>query len=143
MSYVVVALLLTPLPDATVPPPVPAVRLAHASPALGVIPPNASRVTATVVDQKTWAPGTLRGSGPPVRPGVTLYSLTIAVQTSVPARPDVPSVADPGTTLEVFSMTPFAADLVGRTIVATVEERGDTRAGRWWISDIELWGARH
>lgn len=120
------------------PPPVAlpfAPRVAQA-PAPGILPANASRVTAQVLDRKTWSPEALRALRPAVRPDVTLYSFTIAVRSSAPARADLPSAAPVGATLEVFSTTPLPGDVVGHVISATVEERGDTRASRWWISDI-------
>lgn len=107
-----------------------------ATPPLGIIPPNASRITATVVRQMTWPPGTLDNVRPPVRPNQTLYSLTITIETAEPEGSDVSSIAPVGTTIEAFSSAPFPADVTGKRIEATLKLMGDTQGSRWWISDL-------
>ena len=106
------------------------------APALGIIPPNASRVTATVRQRAVWPPGSLAGTQPAVRPNRTLYSLTLDVVSATATAPTLESLARPGAVIEVFSFEPLAADLVGTTVTAVVELRGTTQGTRWVISEI-------
>ena len=109
---------------------------AAAAPALGLVLPNASRVTATVRQRAVWPPGSLAGTQPAVRPNRTLYSLTVDVLTATPAASTLESLARPGTVIEVFSSEPLSADLVGTTVTALVELTGTTQGTRWLISQI-------
>ncbi len=106
------------------------------APALGVIPPNGSRVTATVRQRVVWPPGSLAGTQPAVRPNRTWYSLTLDVVGAAPAAPTLASLARPGTVIEVFSSEPLSDELVGRAIAAVVELTGTTQGTRWIISEI-------
>jgi hypothetical protein len=103
-------------------------------PALGIYPPNATRVTARVLRRAVYAAESLPPR-PYVPPGTTLYALTIEIQDARQARPDVAMGPAVGT-IEAFSRDPLPADLVGQRIEATVTLAGDTRASRWLISDI-------
>jgi hypothetical protein len=107
-----------------------------APPALGEMPPNASRITAKVLMRSVWPPGSLVNSVPPVRPDRTLYSLTIELETSAPLSPSVSSLAESGTVIEVFSTEELLAALVGKHITATVRLTGTTGGTRWMISEI-------
>jgi len=109
-----------------------------APPALAEIPPNASRVTATVLRRTVWPPGSLLNVRPAVRPDQTLYSLTIVIQGAAPENPGLPSLARPGITVEAFSSETLAADLAGKEITATVKLSGNTQGTRWQIADIHL-----
>jgi len=107
------------------------------APPVGLIPPNGSRITATVRGRRVWPPGSLTGTRPAVRPNVTLYSLTLDVATAAPTAPTVENMARPGEVIEAFSFDPLAEDLVGKTITAVVELTGTTLGTRWLISRIE------
>ncbi len=109
-----------------------------APPALGEMPPNASRVTATVLRRTVWPPGSLADVRPAVRPNRAFYSLTIETQSAAPDSPDLPSLARPGMTLEVFSSESLSAHLVGKKITATVQLTGDTQGTRWQISNLQV-----
>ncbi len=109
-----------------------------APPAVAEIPPNASGVTAAVLQRTVWPPGSLANVRPAVRPNLTLYSLTIEIQAAAPDNPDLPSLARPGMTLEVFSLENLAADLVGKKITGTVKLTGTTEGTRWQISNIHV-----
>ena len=113
----------------------PAVRSGPAGP-VGTMPPNASRITATVRQRAVWPPGSLAGIRPAVRPDRTLYSLTFEVITSAAAAPTVEALARPGSVIEVFSSEPFADDLMGTTVSAVVELTGTTEGTRWLVSEI-------
>lgn len=104
--------------------------------ALGVMPSNASRVTAMVRQRATWPPGALAGRRPPVRPDRTWYSLTLDVVSSAPTSRDVESFARPGETIEVFSAEPLSAELVGTNITAVVQLTGTTEGTRWILTEI-------
>jgi hypothetical protein len=106
------------------------------APALGTLPPNGSRVTATVRERKVWPPGSLVGTAPAVRPNRTLYSLTLEIAGAAPTAPTVENLARPGSVIEAFSSEPLSADLVGTTITAVVELTGTTQGTRWLISQI-------
>lgn len=106
-------------------------------PAPGVIPPNASRIVGVVVAEATWPPGSLLGSRPAVHPDQTLYSLTLRVEHVAPAFPTMSSVAQGGV-VQAFLSSPPPPGLVGKTIEALLELRGDTQATRWWVSDIRI-----
>ena len=106
------------------------------APALGTIPPNGSRVTATVRQRVVWPPGSLAGTRPAVRPDRTWYSVTLDIVSAAPAAPTLENLARPGTVIDVFSSEPLAAELVGRTIAARVELTGTTQGTRWVISEI-------
>jgi hypothetical protein len=108
------------------------------APALGIIPANASRITATVLISSVWPPGSLGHVPPAVRPDRTLYSLTLRVLAAAPADPGVSSRAQPGDLLEAFSGLAPDADLLGQRITAVVRLTGTTRATRWEISEIEV-----
>ena len=114
----------------------PAVRSGPAAPAVGTMPPNASRITATVRQRAVWPPGSLAGIRPAVRPDRTLYSLTLEVVTSAAAAPTVENLARPGSVIEVFSSEPVSDDLIGTTVGAVVELTGTTEGTRWLVSDI-------
>ena len=107
-----------------------------AGPALGIIPPNGSRITATVRERAVWPPGSLTATRPAVRPDRTWYSLTLDVLSAAPAMPALASPAQPGTVIEVFSTEPLSADLVGTTVTAVVELTGTTEGTRWLVSEI-------
>jgi hypothetical protein len=116
-------------PAAEVPP-------AVAAPAIGIIPPNGSRIIATIRQRTVWPPGSLVGTPPGVRPNRTLYSLSLDVLSAAPAMPTLGSLAQPGTIIEVFSSEPLPADLVGTTVTAVVELTGTTQGTRWLILEI-------
>ena len=113
-------------------------RPPSAAPALGLIPANASRITATVLISSVWPPGSLAHVPPAVRPDRTLYSLTLRVLTAAPADPSVSSRAQPGDLIEAFSGTAPDADPLGQRITAVVRLTGTTLATRWEISEIEV-----
>ena len=113
----------------------PAVRPGSAAPAVGTIPPNASRITATVRQRVVWPPGSLAGIRPAVRPDRTLYSLTLEVVTSHPAAPTLESFARPGSVIEAFSSEPFAADLMETMVSVVVELTGTTEGTRWLVTE--------
>lgn len=108
------------------------------APAFAEIPPNASRVTASVLQYSVWPPGSLRDGMPPVRPDQTLYSLTIAIHAVAPAEPHLTSRAQAGTVVEAFSPKQLAARLLGSNIEATLKLRGNTDGERWFISDTRV-----
>ncbi len=100
------------------------------------VPPNASRVTATVRKYAVLPPGSLKKTLPLVSPDQTLYSLTVEIHTSQPENSGLESFARPGTIIEAFSTDEFASDLVGKKIEATLSLTGDTRGVRWQISKV-------
>lgn len=85
-------------------------------PALGIYPPNATRVTAHVVRQ-------------------TDRTLTIEIQNARQARPDVAMGPAVGT-IDAVSRDPLDPSLTGRRIEAVISLVGDTQTSRWFISDI-------
>ena len=100
------------------------------------VPPNASRITASVLKHSVWPPGSLRNTLPPVPPDQTLYSLMLEIHTSDPVNVELDSLARPGIVIEAFSSDALASDLVGKKITATVKLAGDTRGVRWWMSNV-------
>lgn len=114
----------------------PAVRPGPSGPAPGTIPPNGSRITATVRGRTVWPPGSLSGVRPAVRPDRTLYSLTLEVVTSAPAAPTVENLVRPGTVIEAFSSEPLSADMIGTTVSGLAELTGTTDGTRWFVSEI-------
>jgi hypothetical protein len=86
-------------------------------PALGIFPPNATRVTAKV--QK-----------------VSDDTVTLEILDARQARPDV-AMGPAAGTIEAVSREPLPAGLVGRRIEATITLAGDTQASRWFISEIQ------
>lgn len=100
------------------------------------VPPNSSRILATVLKHAVWPPGSLQNTRPPVPPDQTFYSLTMEIHTADPEQPGLDSLARPGLVIEAFSSDMLTPDLVRRQINATVKLRGDTRGVRWWISNV-------
>ncbi len=100
------------------------------------VPPNASRITASVVRHSVWPPGSLHGPLPPVPADQTLYSLRVEIHTSAPENSELPSLARNGIVIEAFSSDTLAAGLVEKKIEATLKLTGDTRGVRWWISNV-------
>ena len=86
--------------------------------ALGVFPPNATRVTARVRQ-------------------VSGDTLTLEIEDARQARADLPMGPANGT-IQVVSREPLPAGLAGRRIEATVSLTGDTQASRWFVSDIRM-----
>jgi hypothetical protein len=84
--------------------------------ALGVFPPNATRVIARVQQ-------------------VSGDTLTLAIEDARQAQPDLPMGPANGT-IQVVSRETLPAGLAGRRIEATVKLTGDTMASRWFVSDI-------
>ena len=107
------------------------------SPALGIIPANASLVVGTVLTRTIWTPDTLLGSQPPLPPNRTWYSIQLRIESVIQARPDLPSMAELGV-IEAFSGEPLPSELLGSRVEARLELVGDTRATRWRISDIRV-----
>lgn len=114
-----------PTPQAAPPPPAP-------------VPPNASRITATVLKYSVWLPGSLRDTMPPVPPDRTLYSFMVEIHTSDPENAGLDSLARPGVVIEAFSPDVLASDLVGREIQATLTLTGDTHGVRWQIANVRV-----
>lgn len=107
------------------------------SPALGSIPTNASLVVGTVLTRTVWAPGALLGSQPSLPPDRTWHSIQLRIESVTQARPDLPSMAEPGV-IEAFSRQPLSSELQGSRVEARLEIVGDTHATRWWISAIHV-----
>jgi hypothetical protein len=104
-------------------------------PALGVFPPNATRVTAKVLAQRTYKTESLPadpyvGELPP-----TLDAVTLEIEDARPARANVAMGPAVGT-FEAFSRDRLPAGLAGRRIEATLILAGNTLAHRWFISEI-------
>lgn len=102
------------------------------------VPPNASRISASVRERSVWPPGSLRHATPPVLSDQTLYSLIIEIHTSDREDSALDSLARPGMVIEAFSSGVLASDLVGKKIQATLKLTGDTRGVRWRISNIRV-----
>lgn len=102
----------------------------------GPIPPNASRVVATVLGRAVRPPGSLRHLVPSVPSDRTLYTLTIRIHEAAPASPQLESYAQPALTIETFSPEEPSPDLVGTRITATLTLTGSTDGVRWWIADV-------
>ena len=100
------------------------------------VPPNASRITATVRKYTVWPPGSFAKALPPVSSDQTLYSLTLKIDTSQAESSGLDSLAVPGSVIEAFSEAPLPSNLAGKQIEATVRMTGDTRGVRWQISKI-------
>jgi hypothetical protein len=109
-----------------------------APPPPGPVPPNASRVTATVLKYSIWPPASLQNLMPPVPSDQTLYSLLLEIHASDPEHADLESMARPGAAIEAFSSEVLPSDLMGKKIHATVKLTGDTRGVRWWISNVRV-----
>ena len=121
-----------PVAAQPVAPPAPAAQPGR--PALGVFPPNATRVIAKVLRQGTTVAEYLP-SQPDVPAGMTLPSLTIEIETAHQARADLPVGPAVGV-IDVVSREPIPAVLIGRRIDAEITLVGTTRASRWVISHI-------
>jgi hypothetical protein len=106
-------------------------------PALGILPPNASRVVARVIKHDVYPPGSPRTSRRPLHPARTFYSFTLEIQTAAPAREDQGSMAQSGVVVEAFSETPLPTGVVGRRVEAIVSRIGDTRSSEWLITDVQ------
>jgi hypothetical protein len=104
-------------------------------PALGVFPPNATRVVARVVAQKTYKADSLVGEPPVGAPGTTVDAVTLAIEQASQAQPEVPVGPAVGT-IEAFSRAPLPRGLVGRHVEAIVTLAGNTLASRWFVSEI-------
>lgn len=115
-------------------------EVAQVPPALGIVPPNGSRITAKVLKYTVWPPGSLSSTRPAVRPNQTLYSVTLEIQTSAPVQTDLSSVAQPGSVIEAFSFDLLPAGLTGKTVEAIVQLTGDTMGRRWQIANIRVLG---
>lgn len=102
------------------------------------VPPNASRVTATIQNCSVWPPGSLHAINPPVPSDQTLYSLQLEIQTSEPEHSALESLAVPKTTYQVFTYKLLQPDLVGKEIEAVIKLTGNTDGVRWFISDIHV-----
>ena len=100
------------------------------------VPPNASRVTASVFNYSVWPPGSLRGTVPPLPLDQTHYSLMLEIHSSTPESPELDSLARPRTTIEAFSANVLDSNLVGKKIQATLTLTGDTSGVRWLISNV-------
>lgn len=107
-----------------------------APPPPGPVPPNASRITASVLKHSVWPPGSLHGPLPPVPADQTLYSLRVEIHTSAPENSELPSLARNGIVIEAFSSDLLASGLVEKKIEATLKLTGDTSGVRWWISNV-------
>ena len=107
------------------------------SPSLGIIPANASLVVGTVLTTTVWTPSELIDARVPLRPDRTWYSIRLRIDSITPAQPDLPSMAEPGV-IEAFLRDPPASDLPGARVEARLEIVGDTRATRWWVSNISV-----
>jgi len=107
-----------------------------APPPPGRVPPNASRVIATVLKDTVWPPGSLQNTLPALQSDQKLYSITVEIHASDQERSDLSSWAVPGSIIEAFSSEVRASDLVGKRIKATVKLIGETDRVRWWISNI-------
>ncbi len=107
------------------------------SPALGIIPANASLVVGTVLTSTVWTPSELIDSRPPLRPDRTWYSIRLRSESITQAQPDLPSMAEPGV-IEAFLRDPLPSELLGARVEARLELVGDTRASRWWVANIRI-----
>jgi len=116
---------LKPVPQAAPPPEAP-------------VPPNSSRVTATVLNHSAWPPGSLENTLPPVPADQTLYSYTVEIHTSSLEHSDLESLATPGSRIEAFSQDVLPSDIVGQEITGSMKLVGKTNGVRWWISEIRL-----
>ncbi len=104
----------------------------------GPVRPNASRVVATVLERSVWPAGSLERTRPLVPSDQTLYSLRVEIHAAEAEQPGLRSHARQGVIIEAFSAEALPADLVGKTIRATLKLTGDTRAVRWWISSVSV-----
>jgi len=102
------------------------------------VPPNASHITATILEYKVWPPGSLQDMMPSISSNEPIYSVKVEVYTSEPESSELLNMAVPGTVYEAFSSDVLTSDLVGKKIEATLKLTGDTRGVRWWISNVRL-----
>ncbi len=100
------------------------------------VPPNASRVTASVLNYSVWPPGSLRGKVPHLPLDQTHYSLMLEIHSSTPESPELDSLARPRITIEAFSANVLDSNLVGKKIQAILTLTGDTSGVRWLISNV-------
>lgn len=107
-----------------------------APPAPSAVPPNASRVTATVRAHKVWTPAELEKARPAVATGTTLWSLRLELLTATAAEPGLAPIAQAPSTLEAFSDHALPEQLVGKTISATLTLTGGTDGARWFLKDF-------
>ncbi len=102
------------------------------------VPPNASRVVATVLGQSVWPPGSLANTLPLVPADQTFYSLRVDVHAVEAGQPALESFGRRGMVVDAFSEDPLGSDLAGKKIEATLKLAGDTRGVRWWISNVRV-----
>lgn len=100
------------------------------------VPPNASRITATVRNYSVWPPGSIHGTLPSVPLDKIHYSLLIEIRTAEPVRTDLRSLARRGIVIEAFASSVLEADLVGRNVRAILMLTGSTDGVRWWLSEV-------
>lgn len=100
------------------------------------VPPNASRVTGSVLKYSFWSPGTLQNTTPPLPSDQAFYSLRMEIYTSRPENPELQDLSGPGMVIEAFCSDILTSDLVGKKIEATLKLTGDTRGVRWWIANV-------
>lgn len=107
------------------------------------VPPNASRIIATVRNSMIWPPGSRPDVTPPTLSDETLadrtlYSATVEILAADPTQPGLESMAQPGVVVEAFSLEELVPDLVGKKIAAILQLTGDTHRVRWWISQVQV-----
>lgn len=104
----------------------------------GPAPPNASRIVADVLKRSVWAPGTLPVPPLPSNPDRSVSSVTLSVVSSRAEAPEYENLMLPGSTVEAFSCSVVPPELTGKRIEAVATLAGDTRATRWWVSEIRV-----
>ena len=103
----------------------------------GAVPPNASRVTATVLARKVWPHGSLENVRPLVPPTETLHSIDLKILASQFSVPNLSHLAAVGDTLTVFSQEEIPADIVGQKIEANITLTGSTEGTRWMLQNFK------
>lgn len=109
---------------------------AAGGPMPSAVPPNASRITATVLARNVWPPGSLEKERPPLPEGESYWSVELKIATSE-AVAGKAQIAEAGSTLHAFSPATIPEQLVGQKIAATVILTGDTSGVRWMIKDLQ------
>jgi hypothetical protein len=104
------------------------------------VPPNASQVTATVLEHAVWPAGSLSEAVPSVATDTTIYSIKLKVHTSEPKSTDLEYLAVPESRYVAYSFEILESELIGEEIQATLELKGTTDSVYWWISNVSLTG---
>jgi hypothetical protein len=102
------------------------------------VPPNASLISAIVVDYTEWPVGSFTSDTlPSLSPDEVHYSVKLMIETSEKIELGLGNLAVPETTYEAFSEIPLSTDFIGKKIRGVLKLTGSTLGVRWWLTDVQ------